>query len=335
MGSRHQVEALNESNWFVSRGRSYTGFGGESLGMEYRRVVGRAQPEEQRSQTTEPAVQATRTRRWSPWRAIDRAVTGLVLETVTPASIDVAVEVFEELPSPAAEVDRAKRAQIARLREDAELAQRQFLLVRPQNRLVADNLERHWNDALQRLAAAEEAYAGADKTRTPPVTPEPGGDRGRVDAETNFSVAVFTRIRAENRLDGHHGFASKSSRIDQAAGFACASRVVGCLDVRHARRRPAARRRRRHRDQAEVIAKAIHDGLEHGDHVTFDQFRTGLADALMKFCRGLFATTNLIYLSRQIPLLREPLIVLLSGGYDRVDMEALVAASAARPEVSG
>ena len=89
------------------------------------------------------------------------------------------------------------------------------------------------------------------------------------------------------------------------------------------------------RDQAEVIAKAIHDGLEHGDHVTSDQFRTRLADALMKFCRGLFATTNLIYLSRQIPLLRERLIVLLSGGYDRVDMEALVAASVVRPEGAG
>ena len=107
-----------------------------------------------------------------PGAAIDRAVSELVLETVTPASIDVAVEVFEELRSRAGEVDRAKRAQIARLREDAELAQRQFLLVRPENRLVADNLERHWNEALQRLAAAEEAYAGADKTRTPPVTPE-------------------------------------------------------------------------------------------------------------------------------------------------------------------
>ena len=27
------------------------------------------------------------------------------------------------------------------------------------------------------------------------------------------------------------------------------------------------------RDQAEVIAKAIHDGLEQGDHVTSDQFK--------------------------------------------------------------
>ena len=107
-----------------------------------------------------------------PGAAIDHAVSELVLETVTPASIDIAVEVFDELRSRAAAIERAKRAQIARLREDAELAQRQFLLVRPENRLVADNLERHWNEKLQRLAAAEEAYAGAGKAKTPTITPE-------------------------------------------------------------------------------------------------------------------------------------------------------------------
>ena len=104
-------------------------------------------------------------------RSTARSAT-LCSKSVTPAAIDVAVEVFDELRSRAAEVDRAKRAQIARLREDAELAQRQFLLVRPENRLVADSLERHWNEALQRLAAAEEAYAGTGKTQLPPVTSE-------------------------------------------------------------------------------------------------------------------------------------------------------------------
>ena len=107
-----------------------------------------------------------------PGAAIDRAVSELALETLTPAAVDIAVEVFDELRARAAELDRAKRAQIARLREDAELAQRQFLLVRPENRLVADNLERHWNEALQQLAAAEEAYAAASGTQTPPITPE-------------------------------------------------------------------------------------------------------------------------------------------------------------------
>ena len=109
---------------------------------------------------------------WLPGAAIDHAVSRLVLDTVTPASIDVAVEVFDELRSRAAEIDHAKRAQIARLHEDAELAQRQFLLVRPENRLVADNLERHWNQALQRLAEAEDAYARAGKAQAPAVTPE-------------------------------------------------------------------------------------------------------------------------------------------------------------------
>ena len=33
------------------------------------------------------------------------------------------------------------------------------------------------------------------------------------------------------------------------------------------------------RDQAEVIAKAIHEGVEQGDHVTPDQFKAGLAEA--------------------------------------------------------
>ena len=108
-----------------------------------------------------------------PGAAIDRAVSDLVLDTVTPASIDVAVEVFDELRARAAEVDRAKRAQITRLREDAELAQRQFLLVRPENRLVADSLERHWNRG---AAAIGRRRRGVRRYRQDPA---PAGDAPR------------------------------------------------------------------------------------------------------------------------------------------------------------
>ena len=140
--------------------------------MTVRYVVSRGHPEPVYCCQREVVRRAEATCQRLPGAAIDRAIGELVLETVTPASIDVAVEVFDELRARAAEIDRAKRAQIARLREDAELAQRQFLLVKPEHRLVADNLERHWNEALQRLAEAEEAYAGAGKTQPPPVTPE-------------------------------------------------------------------------------------------------------------------------------------------------------------------
>ncbi len=96
-----------------------------------------------------------------PGAGLDAAVSTAVLEAVSPAALDVALEVFEELRARAAEVDRLRRAQVERAREEAELARRQFFLVRPEHRLVADSLEREWNEKLARLAEREEEYARA------------------------------------------------------------------------------------------------------------------------------------------------------------------------------
>jgi hypothetical protein len=95
-----------------------------------------------------------------------------VLAAVTPAALDVALEVFEELRTRKAEVDRLRRMQIERAREEAELAQRQFLLVRPEHRLVADALERQWNEALTRVAEAEDAFRRASDAETNTLDPE-------------------------------------------------------------------------------------------------------------------------------------------------------------------
>jgi DNA invertase Pin-like site-specific DNA recombinase len=102
--------------------------------------------------------------------ALDAAISDLVLAAVTPASVDVALEVFDELRTREADLDRARRAQVARAREDAELAQRQFFAVRPEHRLVADTLERDWNDALRRLAQAEDDYQRASEARPKALT---------------------------------------------------------------------------------------------------------------------------------------------------------------------
>jgi hypothetical protein len=110
---------------------------------------------------------------------VDQAVTDAVLQAVTPATLDVALEVFDELRARKAEVDRLRRAQVARAREEAELAQRQFLLVRPEHRLVADSLERQWNEKLVRLAEAEEAYRRATAADGPDLRAE---DRDRIHA---------------------------------------------------------------------------------------------------------------------------------------------------------
>jgi DNA invertase Pin-like site-specific DNA recombinase len=110
---------------------------------------------------------------------IDYAITELVLKAVNPASLEVALEVFEELRTRQAEVDRLRRAQVERAREEAELAQRQYLLARPENRLVVDNLERQWNEKLKNLAQAEEEYARLSKSTPLAVT---DADRDRIQA---------------------------------------------------------------------------------------------------------------------------------------------------------
>ena len=114
-----------------------------------------------------------------PGSVVDRAVTEVVLEAVTPASLEVALQVFEELRTRQAEVDRLRRAQVDRTRQEAELAQRQYLLARPENRLVVDNLERQWNEKLTCLAKAEEEYTRLSKCSSPGLTDD---DRERIQA---------------------------------------------------------------------------------------------------------------------------------------------------------
>ena len=51
-----------------------------------------------------------------------------------------------------------RRQQVERARYEAELAQRRYLRVDPENRLVADSLEAEWNTKLRAFAAAQEEY---------------------------------------------------------------------------------------------------------------------------------------------------------------------------------
>ena len=78
--------------------------------MTVRYVVSRGHPEPLYCCQRQLVRRAEATCQRLPGEVIDRAISELVLETVTPASIDVAVEVFDELRARAAEIDRAKRA---------------------------------------------------------------------------------------------------------------------------------------------------------------------------------------------------------------------------------
>jgi DNA invertase Pin-like site-specific DNA recombinase len=93
-----------------------------------------------------------------PGAEIDRWVGDLLLEAVSPMALDVALTVQQELQSRLEEADRLRQKQVERARYEADLAQRRFMKVDPDNRLVADTLEADWNHKLRALAEAQKEY---------------------------------------------------------------------------------------------------------------------------------------------------------------------------------
>ena len=93
-----------------------------------------------------------------PGANVDAVISCLLAEAVTPVALEVSLAVQQELLSRLKEVDRLRLKQVERARYEANLAQRRYMQVEPENRLVADTLEAEWNHKLQVLAEARLEY---------------------------------------------------------------------------------------------------------------------------------------------------------------------------------
>ena len=100
-----------------------------------------------------------------PGAAIDRKVGELLVGLMTPLTLDVALQVQDELDARAEEADRWRAQQVQRAREDADLARQRFMQTHPDNRMVADVLEAEWNAKLRVL---EEAQRELERGRADP-----------------------------------------------------------------------------------------------------------------------------------------------------------------------
>jgi DNA invertase Pin-like site-specific DNA recombinase len=90
-----------------------------------------------------------------PGAEIDRAISNLVLARLTPVTVEVALAVQQELQAQLDAADRLRRQQVERARYEADLAQRRYLRVDPDHRLVAESLEADWNGKLRALTEAQ------------------------------------------------------------------------------------------------------------------------------------------------------------------------------------
>jgi len=87
---------------------------------------------------------------------VDDAIGELISARMTPAAVELALEIRKEIEARHEEADRLRLRAVERARIEADLAQRRFMLVDPNNRLVADTLECERNDKLRALAKAQE-----------------------------------------------------------------------------------------------------------------------------------------------------------------------------------
>jgi DNA invertase Pin-like site-specific DNA recombinase len=110
---------------------------------------------------------------------VDRAIGELVAERMTPAAVELALEIRREIEVRYQEADQLRSRAIERAQVEADLAQRRFMLVDPNNRLVADTLEAEWNEKLRALAKAREER-----------------DRGRKEDQLVLDDAVRQRLVA-------------------------------------------------------------------------------------------------------------------------------------------
>ena len=130
--------------------------------------------------------------------SIDSAVGAEVLRVLKPLGIEAAVKAIETQTGRTSAAQRQLELSLQQARYEVAHARRQYDAVDPANRLVAAELERRWNDALQTVHRIEGEIASIVATRPPPL-----GERERQE---------LMRLGADLELAWSHPAATAATR---------------------------------------------------------------------------------------------------------------------------
>jgi DNA invertase Pin-like site-specific DNA recombinase len=131
----------------------------------------------------------------------DQAVGTEVLRVLKPLGIEAAVKALETQTTEMSAAQRQLELALAQARYEAAHARRQYDSVDPANRLVAGELERRWNEALQAVHRIESEIAALDAKRPPSLGEKErqhlmqlGADLERAWSHPATSAAIRKRI---------------------------------------------------------------------------------------------------------------------------------------------
>ncbi len=128
---------------------------------------------------------------------VDAAVAAELLRALEPMAIEAASEAERLSMDVEAERLRMVELELQQARYDALLAERRYAACDPDNRLIAAQLERNWETALQRVAACQ---ARLDADRSPPNASGPHDFVGLAQDLSAAWNAPGTTMRTRQRL---------------------------------------------------------------------------------------------------------------------------------------
>ncbi|WP_245520751.1 MULTISPECIES: zinc ribbon domain-containing protein [unclassified Mesorhizobium] len=128
----------------------------------------------------------------------DQAIGAAVLGALKPIGIDATTKALEAQASETSAAQRQLELSLQRARYEATHARQQYDAVDPANRLVAGELERRWNNALEAVHEIESEIAALETRR-----PSPLGEKERDQ---------LTRLGADLDLAWSHPAATSATR---------------------------------------------------------------------------------------------------------------------------
>jgi len=104
-----------------------------------------------------------------PMRYVDAAISEIFLEAIQPANLEATLAALDIMQHERQMLDRQWQLRLDRTRYQGQVAKRQYDAVDPENRLVAAELEKRWNDTLVALQNLEGEYLQAQCTDLAPL----------------------------------------------------------------------------------------------------------------------------------------------------------------------
>ena len=137
-----------------------------------------------------------------PAKAVDEAVIKLFLAAMSLSEIEIGLSVVHETERQAAELDRQWQMRRDRIRYEAQLAERRYKAVDPDNRVIARTLEREWNDRLAELLELDREHHQFRQREKLELTEE---DRARIlslakDLPAVWNAETTTHAERKNLL---------------------------------------------------------------------------------------------------------------------------------------